>query len=379
MIYFDNAATTKPSKEVIDTFIKLNEQNFANPSSPHLFAFEGTKILAKANKIILKYLNLDPDTYEIIYTSGASESNNLAIKGYLSRNKNNGDVVITSKYEHPSVTYAVLEYKEGKIEPILLNANKDGNIDLTELKQILSSSKVSMISFMLVNNETGDILNLKEVRKLIDEVSPKTIFVSDCTQSVGKIDFDYSIFDMITLSLHKIEGLKSAGLLIKKKSIFLNCEISGGGQQNNLRSGTLNIPLIASNSIAIKNAILSLPERSKKAQELKNYLVKELNKIEEIHINTNLNNSSPFILNFSTTVSKASVVVEELSKKEIYVSTTSACSSHSASYSKVLKNMGFDDKICQNSIRLSFSGEEDITQGEEFIKEFTRIISSIKK
>lgn len=97
MIYFDNAATTKPSKEVIDTFIKLNEQNFANPSSPHLFAFEGTKILAKANKIILKYLNLDPDTYEIIYTSGASESNNLAIKGYLSRNKNNGDVVITSK------------------------------------------------------------------------------------------------------------------------------------------------------------------------------------------------------------------------------------------------------------------------------------------
>lgn len=378
MIYFDNASTTKLDNRVLEKFIEYENKYYANPSSVHDFADQTNKLITLSKKAILKSLNLDETKYDVIFTSGATESNNLAIKGYLNR-KLTDTYLITTEVEHPSVSKTI-EYISNNFEQaITIACSKEGYIDFTYLEEILKTKKVNFICMMLVNNETGNILNLKKVKELINKYNKNIVLFTDATQAIGKIQYDFSIFDMLTLSFHKIKGFKNFGLLIKKKEIKLTEQIQGGGQQNNLRSGTMNPPMYIANAYALQLITKEMETNNAKVKQIRDYIVNELNKIEEVHINTDLKNSSNFILNFSLTKTKASVVVEALSNKEIYVSTTSACSSHFVSFSKVIQCQYKDNVLAENSIRLSFIGNESLDDAKTFIYELNNILNIIKK
>lgn len=378
MIYFDNASTTKTDLEVEKKFLEYNEEYFANPSSVHELANSTNKMIEKSKLVILNKLNLNKYDYEVIFTSGATESNNLAIKGFYSR-KNENSYIVTSAVEHPSIENTVLYINENFEKAIFVPCVKDGLFDYDELENILKTKKVSMITVMLVNNELGDILNLQKIRNLIDKYDKNIVLFSDTTQAIGKIKFDYSILDMMSLSFHKIKGFKGCGILIKRKNIKLDPILVGGGQQNNIRSGTMNAPMYLANAFCLQLAINNFETHRKNASQLKKYIVEKLQNVDEVHINTDLENSSDFILNFSLLKTKASVVVEALSNREIYVSTTSACSSHKTKFSKTV-NCKFNDKhISENSIRLSFDGTESLDSGVEFVRFFKEILNDIKR
>ncbi len=377
MIYFDNAGSTLVDEEVLSLFIKEAKENFANPSSNHGFGQRLAHNIENFKLEILKSLKLDSKLYDVIFTSGVTEANNLAIQGVAHQYKKRGNHLITSKIEHPSVLNVFKKLENEGFKVSYIDVDNYGNLNLEELKNCLSKETI-LISFLKVNNETGSILNLNEVKELIKDYRT-TFFHSDLAQSVGKIDENYSLFDLMSISSYKLYGLKGIGCLIKKKNIILEPLFYGGGQENGFRSGTMDYPLISSFSFTLKKAIKDLKTNYKHVQEINNYLITELKKIEQIEVH-DLKNKSPYILNFSFKNSySASVVVEALSNKEIYVSTTSSCASklHRASY--VIEELTSDTYQAINSIRLSFSKYNTIEEAKTFISELKNILSSIRK
>ncbi len=373
-IYFDCSATTRPYPEVLKTFDDVSFKHFANPSSNHALGYESSALLEKARLQIAKYLSVSND--EIIFTSGATEGNNLAIKGTCYHNKGWAKRIITTKAEHPSVLQVFDELSKEGFEVVYLDYDKDGKLDLEELKNSLNDH-TSLVSVMAINNEIGYIFPIREVYQLVHKYSKAVLHV-DATQAIGKEDIDSSYYDLLTFSGHKIGGLKGSGLLIKKKNVELDAQILGGGQEKGLRSGTLAVGLDCSLATAVRMTLSSMPARKEKARQLNSYLRNELSKIDEVEITSPLD-ATPFILNFALKVHKGSVVAEALSNSGIYVSTKSACSSKEPGLSYVLKNAGYSEDIARNSIRLSFSGLEDMEEGTNFISELKKILSTLKE
>lgn len=375
MIYFDNAGSTKVDDRVLDEFILDNKKYYANPSSSHFLGLELSNKIEKIKKEILESLSLSYTLYDVIFTSGTTESNNLAIKGYVEANKSRGNHLITSKIEHPSVLNVFKKLEEEGYQVTYLDVDIDGNIDLETLKKVVSKNTI-LVSLMGVNNETGTILNLKSVKEIIKNY-PKIVFHSDLAQVVGKIDFDFKLCDLLSISGYKVYGIKGIGCLIKQKKINLKPQIIGGEQQNDLRSGTLPYPLIASLGNAIKLAKVEKKKCYETVLKIHDYLVSELSRIEEIKVNLG-KNFSPYILNFSLLHKKASVVSEALSNKEIYVSTKSSCESKINESSYVIYEFNHNEKDARNSIRLSFSKYNTLEEAETFIKELKLVLSQIK-
>ena len=248
MIYFDNASSTKPIKECLDTFYNESLNNYFNPSSIHEGAMHLSANINRIKANFLKCLKLD-DKYEVIFTSGASESNNLAIIGYALKNRNRGNKLITSKVEHESVLNVFRYLETLGFLVTYLDVNKEGKIDLETFKKTIDKDTI-LVSLMPVNNEVGFILNIKEISEII-KMYPKCVLHCDAAQTLGKERFDYQLADLITISAHKIYGIKGIGALIKKKKISLMPLIHGGGQENGLRSGTLDYPAIASFNVSL--------------------------------------------------------------------------------------------------------------------------------
>lgn len=377
MIYFDNAATTVVDDEVLDTFVKLTKKLIGNPSSVNGKGQEASNFLEKAREQIASTLHLNRNK-EVIFTSGATESNNMAIEGICSRYKKVGKHIITTEVEHPSVLNVFKKLENEGFEVTYLKVDNKGQISLEELKNAMREDTI-LVSIMAVNNEIGTIYPIEEASKIVKEYK-NAFFMVDATQGIGKVRINFNDVDIFSMSSHKIKGLKSVGLLVKDRKINLDPIVEGGGQENGLRSGTMNAPLCCSLATALRKYFASFDTRYKKAKELNSYLRNELSKMgDEIIILSDENESSPYILNFALTHYKASVVVEALSQREVYISTKSACSEHSKSSSSVIQKMGYDESVASNALRLSFEGVEDVSKGEEFIKIFKEVLSKLKR
>ena len=370
MIYFDNAATTRPSLAVLECFEKENEQCFANPSSRHAYGREAYRKLENARLSILKSLSLSND-YRVLFTSGASESNNLAIKGIAKEYLRRGKRIITTQVEHPSVleTFRSLE-KEG-FEVIYLPTKEDGTVDPETLKENMNKETI-LVSIMATNNETGSNNDILALSKIVHSF-PKAFFHVDVTQAIGKRDLPYSSIDLFSFSGHKIHGLKGTGALILKKNITLLRQIDGGDQEYFFRAGTDNLPGDEALAVALEEATKNLKDNIAHAKEISSFLREGLEKNDEILMNSPLE-GSPFILNFSLKRKKASVVTEALSHEGIYVSSVSACNSKGEPISYVLEAMGFSKERAMNSIRLSFSRENTLEEAKTFLNTLQNIL-----
>lgn len=375
MIYLDNAATSVVNKDILESYHALLKDYYGNAASNHKYGQDGFRLLKMAREQIIKSFDLKND-FEVIFTSGATEANNLAIKGVAFSYKNRGKHLITTTIEHPSVinTFKQLRDEFG-FEISFIDVDESGQIDLEQLKKTIRPDTI-LVSMMSVNNETGTILNLLAVKEVIKDY-PKIFFHSDTTQGIGKINHDYNIFDLFVLSAHKLNGLKGSGALIKKKSINLVPLLCGGGQENGIRSGTNDVPKEVTLAKTIRIGLSLQNEHYEHAKELNAYTRKCLMDFDEIILNSPLE-GSPFILNFSLTKHKASVVVEALSLKNIMVSTISACSSKRNESSHVLKAVGKDMNIASNPIRISFNHTNTIEEIQSFIEALKEILASIR-
>jgi cysteine desulfurase len=375
MIYFDNAATTLVDPKVLKIYDEMVLKYYANPSSSHIFGQETNHVLDLARKQILSSLKLVGD--ELIFTGGATESNNLALKGYAFRNKARGKHIIVSKVEHASILEAAKDLESNfGFEVTYLDVNKDGLVEIETLRNAIQKNTI-IVSIMAVNNETGSINQIRKIAELLSGYD-KIAFHVDAAQAIGKIELDYSKVDMITISAHKINGLKSSGALIKKKKIQLLPLFSGGGQENNLRSGTNDVAL----ACALAKAVRIANENIKNHYEHVLNLSIELRNWISLHPKlTELNSTqitNPYIVNFSLLSKKASVVVEALARKGIMVSSVSACSSRHEPSSYVIEAMGKDLKLAKNTIRVSFSHLNTINEVKVFINTLEEILGEIR-
>ncbi len=375
MIYFDHAATTKPLPEVLETFQKESLLHFGNASSMHAVGFEANKALDKAREDILNALGV-MKTHQCLFVSGASEANNLAIKGIAFRYKNRGNTIIASEGEHPSVKVAFEQLASSfGFHVIFLPLTKEGHVDPSALKEAMSKD-VILVSIMAVNNETGAISPIKELSSILKDY-PKALFHVDATQGLGKCPLPFEDIDLLSFSAHKIGGLKGSGALIYRRKIDFLPLISGGMQEFGYRSGTPAEPLAVSTALAVKLALANQGKNIEKAKQINAYLRENLSKIEEVQINSP-ENGIPFVLNISLKKHRASVVIEALSEKEIYVSSVSSCSNKLDASSYVLASMGFDSFRCANSIRISFGGEDTIEEAEAFVTAFKTVLEETR-
>ncbi|ADL52192.1 cysteine desulfurase family protein [Clostridium cellulovorans] len=353
-IYLDNAATTKPFEEVAKKQYEVMLNYFGNPSSVHKLGVESFKVLKKSREVIAKTLNAGSD--EIIFTSGATESNNFIIRGFIGENSK----VITTEIEHPSVisTFKLLE-EEG-VTVVYLKCNKDGEISLEELEKEIDKNTV-LVSMAHVNNVIGAVQPIEEIGNIIKAKSSRAKFHVDAAQSYGKYKIDVKKLkvDLITASAHKFHGPKGIGFTYLRKGLVPKQLILGGGQENGFRSGTENLPAIAAMAEAAEITYKKYEAVFEKVREIKTYFAQQLMQIDGVNINNGDMKFSPFILNVSFQGLKGEVILHSLEEKGIYVSMDSACSSKKRKKS-VLEFLGRTAKEAEGSIRFSF--DESVTR-----------------
>ncbi|MCG9794963.1 cysteine desulfurase family protein [Staphylococcus argenteus] len=376
LIYLDNAATTKAFEEVLDTYLKVNQSMYFNPSSPHKAGLQADQLLQQAKVQINNMVNANKN-YDVVFTSGATESNNIALKGVAYRKFDTANVIITSVLEHPSVLEVVryLEEREGfKVKYV--DVTKDGSIDLQHFNELMSD-KVGLVTCMYVNNVTGQIQPIAEMAEILKQY-PKAHFHVDAVQAFGKIPVDFKNVDSLSLSGHKFNGLKGQGVLLVNHIQNIDPIIQGGGQEYGVRSGTINLP----SDIALVKAMKIANDNRESLHTYVASLNKDIREFVEsfrgVYINSAIN-GSPFILNISFPGVKGEVLVNAFSKYDIMVSTTSACSSKRNKLNEVLTAMGLSDKAIEGSIRLSFGATTTKEDIEKFKETFIVIYEEIKE
>ena len=348
MIYLDYSATTPVNKEVLDTFVKVSNDFIGNPNSLHKLGLESKKIIDSATEQIKKVLKTD---HEIIYTSGASEANNLALKGIAFRYSNRGNHIITTSFEHSSIIAPVSYLQKQGFKVDMAPINEFGVVDLEALKDMITSETI-LVSIGAVGSEIGIKQPIEEIAKLLKEY-PNVIFHVDATQAIGKIDIDYNNVDLISMSAHKIYGIKGIGMLLHKERIELEPLIHGGKSTTKYRSGTPTPALIVSLAKALRLIYEDFDLKYKHVLELNKYLVSELKKITGITVNNN-EYTIPHILNISVLGIKPETFQHALEEYEIYISTQTACSSGSSVSSAVLAFTN-DEERAKSSVRISIS------------------------
>ncbi|MFF2755346.1 cysteine desulfurase family protein [Psychrobacillus sp. NPDC058041] len=375
MIYFDNSSTTKALKEIIDTFVTVNEQYWANPSSIHEFGHQTDELLQSARKQVADVLKTVDE--KVYFTSGGTESNNLAIFGLANKYKHRGNHVLISAIEHPSIIEAAkMLQKQGFIVE-LIPVNKEGYIKLEELDSLLRHDTV-LVSVMHVNNETGAIQPINEIASLIKSKS-RAVFHMDAVQSFGKmvVNFDEQYVDAITISSHKIHGLKGSGLLALKSTIEITPILFGGGQESGVRSGTTPVPLSVCTAKAIRIANANLNTHMESILKMSEEVTTFLKKFSSIKI-ISPEIKAPHIVSFSVRGVKGEVFINALQKEDVIVSTSSACSSKQTQTSHVLKAMHLEDDYIKGVIRLSFSYMNTPEEVQQFKRIFTKVMNVIK-
>ncbi len=377
IIYLDNASTTKLDPVVKETFSSALDKYYANPSSIHKLGQEANYLLNKTKDEILTLLRCSD--HQVIFTSGATESNNLAIKGVCLRYKNRGNHIVTSIYEHPSVLEAFKQLeKEFGFEVTYLYPNSDGIISAQDVKKALKKETI-FVSIMAVNNEIGSVNPIEEIADLLKDY-PKVIFHSDAAQLIGKTNknINFSKIDLLTISAHKMHGLVSSGVLIKRKKIELLPLASGGGQEYNFRSGTNDLASALAFKKTLELALSTSKERYLHVEGLANRLISYLKSNPDLYELNLPKEINPYIINFSSIKKKGSVVVEALSNAGIMVSSISACHSSKEKGSYVVASLGKSELISNNTVRVSLdylNTNEDI---DTFVSTLDKIIKDIR-
>ena len=370
MVYLDYSATTPVDKRVLESFEKTSVEYFANPNSLHS---EGIKAKKLMNAATLQVANLlDVKESEVIFTSGATEANNLAIMGVINK-YNRGKTIITTKLEHSSVLETV-KYLE-KIGYIIkyIKVNENGEVDLDNLKSLLTD-EVILVSISEVNSEIGLIQNVNEIGKLLKNYS-KIIFHVDGTQAVGKKRIDLSNIDLYSFSAHKFYGLKGIGCLIKKENIILEPLIHGGKSQTIFRAGTPPLPLIVSLAKALKLTMNDLDSNIKYVNELNKLLKNKLINIPGVSINSN-DFCISHIVNISIIGIKPETMLHALEEDEIFISTKTACSNDD--YSLSVYELTKDLEKAKSSLRISLSHLTKENEINYFVLKLNEAINKLK-
>ncbi|HHW57714.1 MAG TPA: cysteine desulfurase [Clostridia bacterium] len=380
-VYLDNSATTRVRKEVIDKMVEVLDIEYGNPSSLHKKGYQAEKLLKEARENVSKLVN--GETEGIVFTSGGTESNNLALIGVAESLKKRGNHIISSKIEHPSILNVLKFLEENGFEVTYLDVDKTGKIDIEDLKRVIKD-KTILISIMAVNNEIGTIEPIEKIGEIARE--KEIVFHVDAVQAVGKINIyvKKQKLDMVSLSSHKIHGPKGIGALYINNSVKIRPIIFGGGQEKNLRSGTENMPGIVGFGVASKLAKENLEETSSKLVSLKKKLYEGIiSEIKDIHLNgPAIEEGAPHILNISFAGVRGEVLLHALEGEGIYVSTGSACSSKKKGQSHVLKAIGLRGDLIEGAIRFSlgiFNTEEEINYTVAVLKEKVNFLRKYKR
>ena len=375
--YFDNSATTRVLDSVKDIVVKTMTEDYGNPAAKHRKGMEAEQYIREARKIIADSMKVQEK--EILFTSGGSESNNMALIGTAWANQRTGKHIISTAIEHPSVYNPLGVLEELGFEVTILPVDHDGHISLKELEEAIRPDTI-LVSTMYVNNEVGAVEPVEEISRVIKAKNPSTLYHVDAIQAYGKyvIRPKKQGIDLLSVSSHKIHGPKGVGFLYIRNGVKIKPLIYGGGQQGGMRSGTENVPGVAGFGAAAKEMYTNHAEKVQKLIELKDYMTDRLGEIEGTVINSKKGEASaPQIVSVSFEGVRSEVLLHALEDKGVYVSSGSACSSNHPGISGTLKGIGVAQKLLDSTIRMSFgmfNTKEEVDYTIEVLKELVPVL-----
>ena len=384
-IYLDNSATTKAFPDVIDLIAKIMGEDYGNPSSMHHMGVTAEGRLKESTKILSGILGCSEKN--IYYTSGGTESDNIAILGAAKALERRGKHIITTKIEHPAVLNTVKHLEDEGFEITYLGTDESGRISLDELGSALTPGTI-LVSMMHTNNEIGSVQPIAEAGSLIKEKCPECLFHVDAVQGFGKahINPGRMKIDLLSASSHKIHGPKGCGLLYIGDGVRIVSPVYGGGQQKGIRSGTENVPGISGMALAAKMLYEKLDEDTASLYELKKYFIENALKIDGVSINgltgegaEGAAGTAPHIISVSVRDVRAEVLLHSLEDKGIYVSAGSACSTHKRAPSATLTSIGLDKGLLESTIRISMSVLTTREEIDETLKALGEIVPMLRR
>ena len=352
--YLDNSATTKCFEEVIDAVESEMREFYGNPSSMHTKGFDAEKKIRETTKLIASTLKCNES--EIIYTSGGTESDNMALIGVARAYRRSGNHIIVSAIEHAAILQTAEFLKEEGFEVSFLSTDENGTVNLEELESLVREDTI-LVSIMAVNNEIGTVQPIEEISKIIKRKNPNVIFHVDAVQGYGKVKIlpGKMGIDLLSVSGHKIHGPKGVGFLYVSYKVKIKPIIFGGGQQKALRSGTENVCGIMGLGAAIKRIFDGFEEDTKRMSELRDYLIERAKEIDDVKINGNPDARAPHIVSISIKGVRAEVLLHALEEKGIFISSGSACASNKPAVSATLKAIGLPKELLDSTVRFSLS------------------------
>ena len=378
MIYFDNSATTKPYPEALATYTEVASKIWGNPSSLHNLGSQATRILEASRKQIASLLGKKAE--EIFFTSGGTEGDNWAIKGVAFEKAPYGKHVIVSAIEHPAVKESALWLQGQGFEVDIAPVDARGFVQVEELEKLFRPD-TTLVSIMAVNNEVGSIQPIQAIADLLED-RPTITFHVDGVQALAKVSTGLYLperVDLATFSSHKFHGLRGVGFLYLKEGKKISPLLTGGGQEKDLRSTTENLAGIAATAKALRLAMERQEEFARKCHQLKEVIREELVHYPDVTVFSGDEGFAPHILTFGIKGVRGEVIVHAFEEYEIYISTTSACSSKAGKPAGTLIAMGVDKALAQTAVRLSLDLENDMSQVEQFLTKFKLIYEKTRK
>lgn len=377
--YMDNSATTECFNEVVDAVTKEMTISYGNPSSMHLKGVEAEKQVRRARETIAATLKVKEK--EIYFTSGGTESDNMALIGVARAYKRSGKHIVTTKIEHAAILQTAAFLEEEGYEITYLSVDRTGRVNLEELENAIREDTI-LVSVMGVNNEIGTVEPLEEIGKIIKSQNCKTLFHVDAVQAYGKIKIlpKKMGIDLLSVSAHKIHGPKGAGFLYVAENVKMKPLINGGGQQKNLRSGTENVLGIVGTEAAVKKIFANFDEDTKRMKEYRHFMIEKLKEIDGIYINgADEEHSAPHIISVSVDKVRAEVLLHALEEKGVYVSSGSACASNKPAISETLKAINVKKEHLDSTIRFSLCVNTTKEEAEYAIQCLSETLTVLRK
>ena len=363
-VYLDNAATTKPCEEAVNAAVKMMRDNYGNPSSLHRAGLDAQLVMDKARKVIADSIGAESSC--LYFTSGATESNNLALRGIAGAYGKRKKKIVISAVEHASVDETASALETQGFEVVRVSPRDDGRMYAADFVNACDEN-TCLLSMMLVNNETGYILPVKDTFAAVKRRFPDIVTHCDCVQGYMKLPVKVTAMnaDIISISAHKIHGIKGVGAIYIKKGVRVTPVITGGKQEKGIRSGTESTPLIAAFGAAAEKLLPTISERYKTAEGLKSYLLDKLKDVEGVSVNSP-EDGSPYVINISAEGRRSEIMLHFLESKGVYVSSGSACSK--GQQSGVLGEFGITGKRADSALRVSITAETTQQELDAFVE-----------